>query len=166
MAVEEHLHEAGRVVLGQVLRRSRRMADTNAAGRPVMASANRSARRSCHRESACAAGRSATDTAPLASSSKGSPATSARLSSPGPRAEGAEGPVRAGEPGEDEHGLDGDRPPDVEVHVVRQLVRQDRLDLVVGVLRDERVGDENAAGAAEPHERGVGAPRPIADVPR
>ena len=113
---------------------------------------------------ACAAGTITSDTAPAANSSSGSPATSAAPRNPAaPRARAArcDGEKEAGD---DQHALEGDAFPDVAVDVVRDLVREHHLDLVVGKLREHRVGDEDPARAAEAGERGVAflvfSPRP------
>jgi len=51
------------------------------------------------------------------------------------------------------------------VHVVRQLVRQHHFDLVVGVCGQHGVRHQNAPGAAEAGERGVGLGRLLGEAP-
>ncbi len=38
-----------------------------------------------------------------------------------------------------QHRIDAQHPPQVAVHVMRKLVGQDHLDLVIGILREQRV---------------------------
>ncbi len=56
---------------------------------------------------------------------------------------------------EDQRALEDNPLPDIAVHVMRELVREDDFDFLVGVLGQHRVGDEDAPRGAEPRERRV-----------
>ena len=55
--------------------------------------------------------------------------------------------------------------PHIAMHVMRELVREDDLDLIIGVIGQQRVGQEDAAGASEPGERRVRLARAVAQPP-
>ena len=56
-------------------------------------------------------------------------------------------------------------PPDVVMNVMRQLVRQDYLDLVVRVLGQQRVGQQNPARPADSRKRSICLSRSVAELP-
>ena len=99
---------------------------------------------------------STSDTAPAASSRSGRPATSATPRSPSGAAERAQQPRREIEPGQDQRALEDNPLPDVAVHVMRELVRQDDLDLLVGVFGEHRVRHEDPPRRAEAGQRRIG----------
>ena len=51
------------------------------------------------------------------------------------------------------------------MHVVRELVRQDHLDFVVRVLRQQRIRQQDPPRAAEAGERGIRLPGAVAQSP-
>ena len=61
--------------------------------------------------------------------------------------------------------LHQDPRPHVAPHVMPQLMRQHRLDFVVGVALEERVGENDAAGPADSHEGGVRLLRFLRELP-
>ncbi len=98
----------------------------------------------------------------------GSPATSACTGRRDPR------PHVNREPGRPRRGREADHQQrglcrhgreDVVVSMVRQLVRQHDLDLVVGIVGDERVREEDAACSPHAYERGIGTTRLFAERP-
>jgi hypothetical protein len=163
--VEQPERQPGRRRLGEVLAASRRIAEMKACGRPVRSRAYLSARRSFRRENALTTGRDASMTAPPASISSGRPAMSARDCRPSGahqrRAPRPQHPNAASSsPNSSDQPLQ-----DVAVDVVRHLVRQDDLDLVVRVVGQQRVRQQDPAGAARADQRGVRPPRLLAQPP-
>ena len=144
----------------------RRIAEMNAAGRPVSVSAKRSARRSLWRDQALPTGVSSSDTPPAASSDQrqrgqigGSrDAEDARRARRRRRA-------RRAAPAATISALDRQRRPDVVMDVVRDLVREDHLDLVVGVVLEQRVGHQDAARPSDADQRRVRPRRLLAEPP-
>ena len=51
------------------------------------------------------------------------------------------------------------------IHMVRELVREDGLNFIVGVRREQRVGYQDATRATDADQRGVRLGRAIADPP-
>jgi hypothetical protein len=141
----------------------RRIAEMNAAGRPVSASANRSARRSLWRDQALPSGVSSSET-----SAAGEHQQRQRGEIAGTGRAGAAARVRRARQSaaaDDRPRLERQRRPDVVVHVMRDLVRQDHLDLVVRVVLQQRVGDEDAPRAAGADQRRVRPRRLLAEAP-
>jgi hypothetical protein len=74
--------------------------------------------------------------------------------------------IRGEEADDDNHRFKRDCPPDVVVDVVAELVRQDDLDLVIGVLVQHGVGHEYPPRVTQSRQRRIGLPCPGAEYPR
>ena len=165
MRVEDRLDPGRRPLLGEVLRRQAaegahegggvpRQVDGEAIGAPLVRSRQRVGQRrdgQRHRP-----GRECDD---RQAGHVGGTAQAERAREPLERTVGG---IEAG--GYDER-LQREPRPEIAVHVVRQLVREDHFDLVVGVGLEQRVRQQDAAGATDADERGVGLAGTVTKAP-
>ena len=144
----------------------RRIALLNASAPPVSASANASARRSCRRDCACRSGVGSSQTTPATSvrngsaarSSRGPPRPSRRASSASARSAAKSAIARTAR-------VDRERPPEIAMRVVRQLVRDhdgdSRRRSSRAAARRTRNTRRDAPGAGDERRGLHGSSRPI-----